>query len=453
MKLPSATLLFAALLLTPPVVVGQQSPPAAASTPTPAPDPLAALKSRVEQATLENNLREQQLRQELSKLADQKARLELEAAVRSQQQAREAAEMQTRIDAAAREAELLSRELSAAEARQKLEITTKLGTARAALEELKLQGETAAAQNETAMRDLQKQMQELLVQEKQVALQRAQLDMNVAKFRADIELWQKRDEWRNFVNREITYSKEPYRDGILTISDRRIALNGVITYDTADYVTERLAYYNNQSSEYPVFLVIDTSPGGSVMAGYRILKAMQGSAAPVYVVVKSLAASMAAVITTLAPRSFAYPNALFVQHQILGGSSGNLTEQRENVRMMEEWWKRLAAPVAAKMGIPLDDFVKQMYENRSTGDWIEFADRARQLKWVDQIVEEVREESYVKNPDLSPAPDAPPSSRPPGGPIRAAAEEAGVRSGTVLPRLSPLDGWFLFNPDGHYRAQ
>ena len=48
-----------------------------------------------------------------------------------------------------------------------------------------------------------------------------------------------------------------------------------------------------------IFIVIDTSPRGSVMAGYRILKAMESSDAPVHVVVKSFAASMAAAITTL----------------------------------------------------------------------------------------------------------------------------------------------------------
>ena len=185
------------------------------------------------------------------------------------------------------------------------------------------------------------------------------------------------EEWRNQVNREIEYTREPLnKDGELVITDRRIALNGVITMGTADFVADRVNYFNNQSSEFPIFLVIDSSPGGSVMAGYKILKTMEGSAAPVYVVVKSFAASMAAGITTLAKHSFAYPNAIILHHQLTNLNAGNPVQQRENLREVEEWWKRLAGPVAAKMGVPLEEFVRQMYAHNSEGDWREFGDAA-----------------------------------------------------------------------------
>jgi len=198
--------------------------------------------------------------------------------------------------------------------------------------------------------------------------------------------------------------------------------------------------------------VIDESPGGSVMAGYKILKAMEGSAAPVYVVVKSFAASMAANIVTQSKKSFAYPNAIVLHHQILSGSFGNLTEQKENLKILEEWWKRLATPVAAKMGISLDEFIKRMYQNRSTGNWMEFGDSARKLKWVDEIAETVREESYDKNPD---APSALPGSPAPAhGKGQSALQErvdANGRRYVLLPRLDPVDCYYLYNPDNYYR--
>ena len=105
----------------------------------------------------------------------------------------------------------------------------------------------------------------------------------------------------------------------MVISDRRIPLNGPITNETADYVTTRIHFFNNKDPKLPIFIVIDDSPGGSVMAGYRILKAMEGSDAPVHVVVKSFAASMAAAIATLAKHSYAYPNAVILHHQISAG--------------------------------------------------------------------------------------------------------------------------------------
>jgi len=188
------------------------------------------------------------------------------------------------------------------------------------------------------------------------------------------------------------------------------------------------------------------------MAGYKILKAMEGSAAPVYVVVKSFAASMAAGITTLSKRSFAYPNAIILHHQIASMSIGNLTMEKEQVKELEEWWKRLAAPVAAKMGITLDDFIKQMYQNRSTGDWQEFGDGARKLKWVDEIVQTVREESFDKNPDASSGPGGGPP--PFTGDARAALPERVDVTGhryVLLPRLDPVDCYYLYNPDSYYR--
>ena len=55
-------------------------------------------------------------------------------------------------------------------------------------------------------------------------------------------------------------------------------------------------------------------------------------------------------------------------------------------------------PVAKKMGITASQLIEKMYENNSSGDWIEFANRATQHKWVDFIVEEIRDTSYIKQP-------------------------------------------------------
>jgi ATP-dependent Clp protease protease subunit len=267
-----------------------------------------------------------------------------------------------------------------------------------------------------------------------------------------MELRDKRDLVQNRVLADVQYTTEPFKNGTLTISDRRIPLNGVITMATADRITERINYFNNQNRSYPIFIVIDESPGGSVAAGYKILRTMKGSQAPVYVVVKSFAASMAAGITTLAARSFAYPNAVILHHQLSAGAGGNLTEHKERVKELEEWWKRLAAPVAAKMGIGLDEFIRRMYQNRSTGDWQEFGDNAKRLKWVDEIADVIREESYVKNPDTNP------SAKSGSNPFRALGD--GVDEVTDgqghpyarLPRLSPIDAYYLYDPDGYYRS-
>ncbi len=263
--------------------------------------------------------------------------------------------------------------------------------------------------------------------------------------KSDLELREKKELWKKQANREPEYTKEPFKNGVLTISDRRIALDGPIIYGTADFVTERIHYFNNKSEEYPIFLVIDRSPGGSVMEGYRILKAIQASKAPVQVVVKSYAASMAATIATLSPRSYAYPNAVILHHQIWSVLFGNPTQQKQQLDILKEWDRRLREPIARKMGTSIDKFTAQMYKQNVDGDWEEFADEAVKLKWIDQVVHEIRETGIVKEPETK-------SEEKPKLPFGLAEESDAKGDRFVrLPHLQHADAYFLYNRDGYYR--
>jgi ATP-dependent Clp protease protease subunit len=413
---------------------------------------LATLTAQKQRLELENGIAEQQLREGLVKLTAEKQRLELENGLAQQKLQAENTELQTQADKFSKQTDLLARQAALKEAQRKVQLDDELAAGREQLEKMKLTNDLATAEIADTSRDLAQREQELKLRAADLQAQKAALDLKVAKVSSDIDLRTKHDLWKNRVNHDIQYTQDPVKDGVLTISDRRIALNGPIWGDTADYVQERIDYFNNQNPEYPIFIVIDDSPGGSVMAGYKILKAMDGSAAPVYVVVKSFAASMAANIVTQSKKSFAYPNAIILHHQISGYAFGNLTMQKEDVKDMEEWWKRLAAPVAAKMGISLDEFIKRMYKNRSTGDWEEFGDSACRLKWVDQIVTTIREDSYDKNPD---APSALNDSSAPAyvnhQPSLPERVDASGQRYVLLPRLAPVDCYYLYNPDNYYR--
>lgn len=274
--------------------------------------------------------------------------------------------------------------------------------------------------------------------------------MELVRMQTEIETIETETERDSYADSEPVYLKQPLRkDGVLVISDRRIPLNGMIERETADYVTSRIDFWNNCDRELPIFLVIDDCPGGSVMAGYRILKAMDASAAPIHVVVKSFAASMAACITTLAKESYAYPNAVILHHQIssqIAFANLNLTQQKEFYEESNRWWERLAAPVAQKMGVTTDDFIKEMYTRSTSGDWSEFGDKAKELKWVNHIVNGIIESSITMNPDQE---DKSKENQ------KAPAEEVDSdgKVFTYLPRLNPKDVYFLYNPDGYYRMR
>ena len=409
---------------------------------TPAPATQVAPKESTElihqrdRLQLENSLADEKLRQELASTQSELARLKNESDLLKARAEHELATRRIAIDAAKLEMDAINSKVALEAARKQAESQAELINLRAAKERAELEAELATAE----------------FTKRASAFKTAELDWTskTTELRAKLAQREKEEESNGYADQEPVYLKDPLNaKGELVLSDRRIPLNGLITMATADDICARIDYYNNKSTEWPIFLVIDDSPGGSVMAGYKILKSMESSTAPVYVVVKSFAASMAAAITTLAPRSYAYPNAVILHHQISNGMMGNLTEQREGLKTLEQWWQRLAAPIAAKMGITTDDFVKQMYAHTATGDWKEFADEAVKLKWVDHVVGRCHETAWRKNPDAEGGNAATVAK------AEAASQKVDAKGHAyqVLPRLNPVDCYYLHNPDAYYRAE
>lgn len=366
---------------------------------------------------------EEKVADELAPLREEQKRLALENALATERSNQELREVREEIARLKLEKEQLAETLAIAELKLKEEALT---------EQIAFQKENneLARQAAIAKSKADKLGAELKAKQAEWSLLNGELETKVKTLENEKKL-------ANYAQAEPIYLANPLKkDGTLVISDRRISLNGPIWFNTAEYIAQRINYYNNKNDTYPIFIVIDDSPGGSVMAGMQILKAMEGSSAPVYVVVKGFAASMAAAITTLAERSFAYPNAILLHHQVLSFSFGNLTETREHTKDLEEWWRRLAGPVAKKMGISRQAFIKKMYENRSSGDWTEFADQAQKIKWVDHVVSNIHETSLLENPDKKSAPSG----------VRSMSEE------TIIPRLNPKDLLYLYNPDNYYKS-
>jgi ATP-dependent Clp protease protease subunit len=370
----------------------------------PAPDPAPATEASTDPApTTEAPADPEAAKAAMDAMREEKKLLELEQALERQRQQRDLSKLRAKREA------IMTR-LKLDEAERKLELS------RLEAETARLTAERRAA-------------------EQKLALEKLAVKRTIARLETKRELLDAQRKARRSVSEDVVYRAEPYRDGVLEITDRRVPLNGPITMATADAITQKLHFFNNQSGKHPIFLVIDYSPGGSVMAGYRILKAMEASHAPVHVVVKSFAASMAAVITTRAPHSYAYPNAVILHHQISSGNGGNLTQQAERLKEAAEWSRRLLGPVHRKMGISHDELVAKMYQEDSDGDWKVFADEAVKLKWVDHVVDNVRETGVSAIDDD----------------LMKRGPRADTSDSAKLPRLLPSDHWFLYDPDGYYR--
>lgn len=425
------------------------------------------LKLQNEALSLQNLVQTEKYSQELLKLQQDKDRLLLQNELEVEKRRHELAQLQ-----AEKEKILLDNELQSAHQTQllaQLETTKRQlelendihdQEKRQLLTELANERDRLALLN--AVQEEKNKQQELQIQLETAKLNLAMAQVEFAKNKRGLnleELTQKisareqREVWESQVNNPQEYLQEPFVEGHLIISDRKVDLDTVIVSGTAEYVNERIHYYNNKNTQYPIFLIIDRCYGGSVMEGSKILEVMHNSRAPVYVVVKTLAASMAAVITTLAKRSYAYPNAILVHHQMLSFAFGNERQIAEQMEVAQEWTKRMMYPVAQKMGITIEEFTKKMYEKDSNGNWREFADKATQLKWVDQVVSDIRDASITKKPVdiLETEPEE--EEEEPAFHQQTFTEKTDVRGQRYveLPQLIPLDFYYLYNPHNYYR--
>jgi len=437
-RIPNMGLVVATIFAT--LVISGHAEPPASDAPAAPNSETAELTRQRDRLQLENSLRDEKLRQDLANTQAELAHLKSENDLMRARADRVLAEKKIEIDAAKVEMEALSSSAALENARKQAAMQTQLIELRAQKDRAEMEAELATAE----------------LAKRQNNFKATELDWNMktAELRAKLAQREKEEEANSYVDEQPVYLKNPLTPGgELILSDRRIPMNGLITAATADFVCSRIDYFNNKNKEWPIFIVIDDSPGGSVMAGNKILESMGSSTAPVYVVVKSFAASMAAAIVTLAPRSYAYPNAVILHHQISNGMMGNLTEQREGLKNLEQWWHRLAAPIAAKMGITAEDFVKQMYAHTATGDWQEFADDAVKLKWIDVVVGRCRETAWRKNPDSEPI--APGQQVATADHAAASTEKLDAKGHAymVLPHLNPVDCYYLHNPDGYYRME
>jgi ATP-dependent Clp protease, protease subunit len=369
--------------------------------------------------------------------------LELENALNRARLERELADLRANISRLMGEREIMALEWD-------IEQEKKSKAHKETISELKQQKERLETEVSIAQYKLDQEEQQFravaMTLDYQAKLLRAEVDqMKAKKDRYEAELQR-----ANYADTAPIYLKEPLQQGgTLIISDRRIELNGCISPWKANYIIDRIQYFNNKNVNNPIFIVIQSSPGGSVMAGSQILKAMENSQAPVYVVVQGFAASMAACIATLADRSFAYPNAIILHHQPWTFAAGNVRELKEGQEFLQEWWSRLGGKVAKKMGVSLEKLDELLYKKSARGDWEEFADRAEKLKWVDHTINGIKDSGIRELPSAENYTLENYYKKYLGNTHETAKT---IENGVIyLPPLDAKDFYYLYNPDNRYQ--
>lgn len=195
------------------------------------------------------------------------------------------------------------------------------------------------------------------------------------------------------VNKE-PYTFLPVTGKTIKISDRTIVMPEVITVENSTEIVKKINFLNRKNN-YPIFIVIDTCYGGSVLGGELILRAIENSKAKVYIVVKTFCASMCAIITsTFADNAYVMNNAMILHHEISSGVNGNVSLQKENINYLEYWQKQMLGPIAKRRGQTVDEFVASLYKLSRTGDATLFAPDALKEKWILHIINNVEDGSF-----------------------------------------------------------
>lgn len=172
--------------------------------------------------------------------------------------------------------------------RAKLDAEAALRSAKLALEFADADEAKADAEREAAIVSLKSA---LAAFEPSVRARELETDLKIAKLELDNALGRLTAETARHKREKeaaaiiartpMDYPTRPLANGVLSISDRRIPLNGPITDAVARRLIDRISFFNLRDPKAPIFVVIDNCPGGSLMSGYQVIQAINGSKAPV----------------------------------------------------------------------------------------------------------------------------------------------------------------------------
>ena len=151
-------------------------------------------------------------------------------------------------------------------------------------------------------------------------------------------------------------SKEEERiSNIVLRKTRCIMLTGEVNKKMTELVCKQLLYLNDQSTEEPIKIYID-SPGGDADAGYAIFDMIRFVDAPVYTIGLGLVASAGALILIASPkeRRLSLPNSHYMIHQPLSGIRGVASTIEIHAKETEKLRERINQHIAEATGKELE---------------------------------------------------------------------------------------------------
>lgn len=124
---------------------------------------------------------------------------------------------------------------------------------------------------------------------------------------------------------------------------------GPVTADSTEKAMQTLSRWKRQSND-PITIRI-SSPGGNVLDGlalYDFIVGLKNSGIKVRTVVLGVAASMAAVLLQAGSTRIVGPNARILIHEVSGGSTGKLSDLKDETKFFDSLNEQLYAILAER---------------------------------------------------------------------------------------------------------
>ncbi len=142
----------------------------------------------------------------------------------------------------------------------------------------------------------------------------------------------------------------------IDLKNNSILLSGPIDDDSANKVILSIRELNKHSKS-PIYLLMD-SPGGSVLAGARIISEMQSSKSPVHTVCLQLCASMSAMILEYGEERYAVDRSIIMFHpaSMASVNVGELDKIVSRLAFVKRYVDKMDFFTATRSGMSYEDF-------------------------------------------------------------------------------------------------
>ncbi len=166
------------------------------------------------------------------------------------------------------------------------------------------------------------------------------------------------------------------------LKDRIIFMGEDVNPHTANLIVAQILFLDNQSSDNPVHLYIN-SPGGSVYDALAIYDTMKFVKSPIHTYGIGMQASAAAFILSSGQKGkrFLLPHATVMIHQPSSGTRGKVTDQEIDLKESLRVKKLLENIMAKNTG----QKIERIHEDMERDKWLD-AEEAKDYGIVDQVI-------------------------------------------------------------------